>query len=335
MQWLRASLRWILVTLGVVLLTSITVDATLSPNGFSQSALGILASSAVPKTTCGEGMVEITSSDSRLCVDAFEVAPGPECPQSRIVGAIDTRSNLDEPECVPVSQSGLRPWTHVSFHQAYELCARTGKRLPSTDEWYAFSVGTPDSMSAPVCNIKSGTISDSDEGSRCKNGSGIYNTVGNVWEWVDGEVSDGMFKGRALPPSGYVAELDKNGIALGTSENPDDDYYRDYFWAESSGQFGILHASFGVDSNESTHKVLSRTESIAIPFGQPDSLPALMACERSVPPRFCNVSAASMPNVVRMMALTTTTAPFKIRLFIVREYHRHSGSRLRPRRKKD
>lgn len=244
MKWFRASLRWILVTLGVVLLTSVTVDATLSPNGFSQSALGILASTAVPKTVCPEGMVELTTADSRLCVDMFESSPGENCPLGAVRSEIDTRKNLESTQCNPLAESGARPWTHLTFHQAFELCARAGKRLPSPDEWYLLAIGTPDSLSAPVCNTKSGSLRESDESSLCKNGNGIYDSIGNAWEWVDGEVDNGALDGRTLPESGYVAGVDRNGVAERTTSNPNDEFYRDYFWSENGGQFGLLRGGF-------------------------------------------------------------------------------------------
>ena len=73
MRRVLGGLRWLLVTMGIVLLTSITIDATTS-HTISQSALGILART-VTQTTCPAGMVEHTTADRRFCIDVYEVSP--------------------------------------------------------------------------------------------------------------------------------------------------------------------------------------------------------------------------------------------------------------------
>lgn len=243
MRRLRGAFRWVVVTVGVIALTSFTVDATLSPNGFSQSALGILASRAVPEEVCPEGMVLITESDTKLCVDAFEASPNTECPDSTVESALDTRSNIDASHCAPNSAEDTMPWVYVTFHQAKELCAKAGKRLPTSEEWYLFSLGTPDN--GRDCNTSAPSLIQGDGGSACVNGYGVHDAIGNAWEWVDAEVIDGAYNGRALPDSGYVVNADRDGIATLTNpETPSADVRNDYFWSEKVGSFGILRGGF-------------------------------------------------------------------------------------------
>lgn len=242
MEVFRKSFRWIVVTAGVIILTSLTVDATITPNGFSQSALGILATRAIPQTTCPDGMVVLEGAHKKLCVDAYENSPSVTCALQTVTNGLDSRSNIDATECLPQSAPDATPWAFVSFHQASELCAKVGKRLPSSEEWYTFALGSPDSG---ACNTNSGVISLPHADGSCKNAYGIHDAVGNVWEWVDGVVKDGSYNGRTVPESGYVTAADEHGIASETkSSGPDQNFHEDYFWSDKTGEYGILRGGF-------------------------------------------------------------------------------------------
>jgi formylglycine-generating enzyme required for sulfatase activity len=91
-------------------------------------------------------------------------------------------------------------------------------------------------------------------------GSGVYNAIGNVWEWVQGDVVDGVLNGASLPESGYVADIDRDGIAVRTESVPNSLYYSDYFWAEKTGEYGILRGGFyGSRSDAGLYSVQAKT----------------------------------------------------------------------------
>ena len=245
MNWLRRSARWIAVTLGVIVLTSMTVDATLAPNGFSQSALGILASKTVPRAQCPDGMTLISNAEKKLCVDIFEVSPGDRCDIKVVSSVFDTRANNEQQACQPMSQDNAHPWGYVTEQQSKELCARAGKRLPTNAEWYQFALGTPDPKTNSPCNIHGTDIVNTKSDGQCVNGYGIHDAIGNVWEWVDGSVQNGSFDGKQLPESGYVVSTDNNGVATLThSDTPNQDFHNDYFWSDKIGEYGVLRGGY-------------------------------------------------------------------------------------------
>jgi hypothetical protein len=256
---LRGAIRWVVVTVGVILLTSFTVDATLSPSGFSQSALGILASKATPDSTCPEAMIEFVHEERRICVDIYEARPSRQCPVQNIQSAVDTRSNISSDSCVPTSESDALSWSFVTYHQAKELCAKAGKRLPTSAEWYAFALGTPDNDTA--CNIASAGLRATTKESSCVNPRGVYDAIGNAWEWADDTVIDGVWQGRQLPESGYVVNADRNGVASVTHpETPNHDLHDDYFWSDVSGEYGILRGGFyGSGSDAGLYSIQAKT----------------------------------------------------------------------------
>lgn len=243
--------RWLFVTVGVIGLTSFTVDATLTGGGMSQSALGILARSVAEEGGgCGPGTSSLALDEKTVCVDTFEASPGNACPHGETNSVADTRNNLDEHSCQPVSTKDAVPWTFVTLGQAQELCARAGKRLLNPELWYRASLGVPDAHDAVTCNVQGSGLAETGAYAACTSGSGVLDMIGNAWEWVDGEVVDGSYEGRVLPDGGYVAEADTNGFVTKTAESPNPDYHEDYFWSSKEGTYGILRGGFYGSGND-------------------------------------------------------------------------------------
>lgn len=238
MRWLKYSLRFVFVTGGIIILTSLGIDATQYLNG-SQSALSILARKATI-SDCPSGMVLINTSDKNFCIDIFEVSVGNNCPLKTPATALDSKQNVDDSACQAESISEKLPWTSVTFLQAKEICAKRGARLPNNIEWYEAAIGSPDSN---ACNTD-GTLTDTGIRSECKSARGIYDAVGNAWEWVDGVVVDGEYEERQLPIEGYVNEVDHAGVATLTSDAPNPLLNDDYFWINSSGPVSMMRGGY-------------------------------------------------------------------------------------------
>jgi formylglycine-generating enzyme required for sulfatase activity len=87
-----------------------------------------------------------------------------------------------------VSVAGVVPTSCVTWFQAEQACALSGKRLLTNQEWQRAAAGTPDPGTddgGTDCNV-GGLSVPLETGSRakCKSNWGAFDMVGNVEEWV-------------------------------------------------------------------------------------------------------------------------------------------------------
>jgi formylglycine-generating enzyme required for sulfatase activity len=74
--------------------------------------------------------------------------------------------------------------------------------------------------------------------------------VGNVWEWVDGQVTEGVYDGRTLPQSGYVTLVDTNGVVAETANKASAEFGEDYALTDSKGLRGMIRGGFYKSGND-------------------------------------------------------------------------------------
>ena len=87
-----------------------------------------------------------------------------------------------------VSLPAELPSAHITWFQAQEACANSGKRLPTNAEWQVGANGTPDpgpDNGTTDCNTAhDGAVSLTGERSSCVSARGAFDMVGNLAEWV-------------------------------------------------------------------------------------------------------------------------------------------------------
>jgi formylglycine-generating enzyme required for sulfatase activity len=92
------------------------------------------------------------------------------------------------PGVYAVSVPGVLPTTCLTWFQAEQACALSGKRLPTNQEWQRAAAGTPDpgllddGTSSCVTNGAAPVATGARAG--CVSNWGVADMVGNVWEWV-------------------------------------------------------------------------------------------------------------------------------------------------------
>jgi Sulfatase-modifying factor enzyme 1 len=234
---LRQGIQFILVTVGIIVLTSFSIDATDTLRG-SQTALSILAGK-VNETECPTGMVRV-DGDIPFCIDQYENGVGPECLVPAPESPSETALNAVDADCMAESVEGALPWRYVTRAQAEQLCARSGKRLPTPEEWYAAALGTIDSL---ACN-QSGQLQSAGSFPECRSGAQVYDMVGNVWEFVQGDIEGGEYNRDTLPPPGYVAAITAGGFPLQTTTTPQTIYNNDYFWSNATGSYALMRGGY-------------------------------------------------------------------------------------------
>ena len=117
---------------------------------------------------------------------ALQVSPASTCSPT-FPPTFDATGNWTSP-LFAVSVAGVEPTSCVTWFQAEQACALSGKRLLTNQEWQRAAAGTPDPGTddgGTDCNV-GGLGRPLDTGSRgkCTSNWGAFDMVGNIEEWV-------------------------------------------------------------------------------------------------------------------------------------------------------
>lgn len=241
--------RWLTITICTVILTTLGINAYDNRDQPANSMLGA-AFSAVSggSSKCPRGMSFVGTSGGGFCVDIYEASANDSCPNTNPSSKSQSSDNLAITACKPESTKDAEPWRNISRDQAELACARAGKRLPSATEWYRAALGTPDRDGPDSCNVGlrgNGSLLKTGSRSECVSPSGAYDMIGNSWEWMEETVTQGVYNGVHLPPEGYIAGIDGNGMPIVTDHDvPDESFFSDYFWLDPTETRGILRGGY-------------------------------------------------------------------------------------------
>lgn len=236
MKWLKVGG----VVFGALVLTALGIDAADTLQGSRSTLLGQLVGARAG--ACPTGMIEVPAATTFTCVDKYEASPNASCPLATPNNELETNTNLADTTCGAASVAGVTPWRYVAREEAQLACVRSGKRLPTNEEWQLSAAGTPDSEAD--CNVSGSGVGQTGSKPACLSAAGIYDAVGNVWEWTHDDVFDGVYNGRTLPNEGYVTQVDRGGVATVSSSTPEELFGSDYFWSRAEGAYAMMRGGF-------------------------------------------------------------------------------------------
>lgn len=247
---LRPRSGWWKGVLVVVLSSALTTLAIKASEKLPVSPSSLLAGAGRSEDIrrCPPEMVYVPTSSGGFCIDRFEASASRECPNAVPSNQFGTLENMGIPACKPDAKANTLPWVNVTLHQAIDLCARAGKRLPTHAEWYRAALGTPDgNLGEDGCVLgRIGAHEAEPTGTHgaCVSSFGAYDMVGNVWEWIDAYAASGWYDNRSLPDEGFVAEVDQDGVPVATAASSSALFGGDYFFVEKSGVLGMFRGGY-------------------------------------------------------------------------------------------
>jgi formylglycine-generating enzyme required for sulfatase activity len=252
----KKTLKYLVVITTSILLVSVSIDAADHYGDYSQSVLSRLVGGQA-KGPCPDDMVFVPTEDKGFCIDKYEDSTNESCLHPAPASQYETTDNLSQVDCQPISLEGRLPWVNLSQAQAIEACARAGKRLPTAEEWYLASLGTPDQnegWTADDCQVSNNWPTQPGQtgsGKNCRSAAGAYDMVGNVWELVKAESIDGVVGVNKLPEPGYISAVDSHGLPVATDpQTPDVNYNKDYLWVKNGGVRSMARGGYWGSKSE-------------------------------------------------------------------------------------
>ena len=153
--------------------------------------------------SCSDDMVAV----GNVCVDKYEASLVDDSGAPTTAAACAPDGSDCSGVIFATSVVGVDPTASITYYQAAQACANSGKRLPSTVEWLTAAAGTVDpglnnDLNAG-CNTDTGAVSQTGQAANCQSSAGAFDMIGNMWE--------------------YTTELDIDGITVNKFGTTDSD----------------------------------------------------------------------------------------------------------------
>ena len=136
------------------------------------------------KLGCGGNSRDAMVRVGSVCIDRYENSIWTRrTGGTRITGPIPCDADGQDCKGVIFARSVARvaPRADLTWFQAQQALANSGKRLPTNAEWQMAAAGTPDGEG---CNVSSGSVGRTGTARGCVSAYGVNDMVGNLYEWV-------------------------------------------------------------------------------------------------------------------------------------------------------
>jgi hypothetical protein len=163
----------------------------------------------------GNNASDVMVKAGSVCIDKYENSIW-DAPTggNQITGAIPC--NINGQNCTNIyarSVAGVTPRADISWLQAQQALANSGKRLPTNAEWQQAVAGTPDST---ACNISTGAVQNTGANAGCVSRFGANDMVGNLWEMVADWDEEAEAAAAFYPPGDFGT--DWIGVGKGSGQ---------------------------------------------------------------------------------------------------------------------
>jgi hypothetical protein len=200
-RWRRPPAAHLLLVLGLASLpASLIAQSAISANGVIESKAGgfKFPDGTLQMTAAGaDPCPTLDPSDEMIyvggvCIDKYEASiwDAPVGGNQIIGTAPEDYCNPNGQDCDAIyarSVVGVEPAAYITWLQAQQALANSGKRLPTNAEWQMVVAGTQDPGDSPGsedCNTNSPGVDQTGQRENCFSRWGAHDMVGNLFEWV-------------------------------------------------------------------------------------------------------------------------------------------------------